>query len=241
MATVTEESIARLPNPVGRSLLRSGVVDTEIPESVTVTQEGRIRTSADRKWLRFVARETYTLDPPGFEWDARLKMAGVTVGRAVDSLCQGRGAMKVKLLGLATIVDESGPEMDQGARMRWLNETMWFPSVWASDVMVWKPIDEGSAVGSMRIGGEETAGEFRFDEEGRLVDFRADRYRSVEEGFVLEPWSTPLTDHQRFGGIEVPSAGSAVWSPGGDDLEYIQIRVTDVRDITTGYGDRDGR
>ncbi len=241
MAMVTEESIARLPSPVGRSLVRSGVVGTEIPESVTVTQEGRIRTSADRKWLRFAARETYTLDPPGFEWVARLKMSGITVGKAVDSLDHGRGAMKVKLLGLATVVDEKGPEMDQGARMRWLNETMWFPSVWASGAMTWEPIDERSAVGSVRIGGEETAGEFRFDEEGRLVDFRADRYRSVEDGFVLEPWSTPLTEHERFGGIEVPSTGSAVWSPDGDDLEYIQIRVTEIRYTAAGHGDRDGR
>jgi len=241
MATVSEESIARLPDPVRRSLLRSGVVGTEIPEIVTVTQEGQIRTSADRKWLRFVARETYTLDPPGFEWSARLKMAGLTTGRAIDSLDHGRGAMKVKLLGLATVVDESGPEMDQGARMRWLNETMWFPAVWASELMTWKPIDGNSAAGSIRIGDEETTGEFRFDDKGRLVDFRANRYRSIEDGFVMEPWSTPLTEHQRFDGIEVPSAGSAVWSPDGDDLEYIQIQVTDVRYDGAGYGERSGR
>ena len=238
MTAITEAAISDLPEPVRRSMRRSGVIGREMPSSVVVQQEGRIRTSPDRKWLRFVAREVFTLDPPGFVWDARLKPAGITAGRAVDSLDHGRGKMKVRLLGLTTVVDETGPEMDQGAAMRWLNETMWFPTVWASDTIMCEPIDAVSAAGTLKTERTSVTAEFRFDEEGRLVDMLADRYRDADDGFVMTPWSTPLTGHARFDGIEVPSSGRAVWKIDDDVFEYIQIRITGIR---YSYGESDAQ
>jgi hypothetical protein len=229
MPVVTNEMIADLPSPVLRSLRRSGIIGREIPAAVTVLQEGQIRSGPDRRWLRFTAQEEYTVDTPGFVWSAALKIGGLTAGRATDSLDDGRGRMHVRLVGLFTVVDEAGPEMDQGALMRWLNETMWFPSVWATDVVSWESIDEHSAIGSVSFGGLSARAEFRFDHDGRLVDFRADRNRDVGSGFEMTPWSTPLTEHDRFDGIELPSYGSAVWILDDGDLEYIRVRVTDVR------------
>ena len=229
MTLVTPEMIADLPNPVRRSLQRSGVMGSEVPATVTVRQRGQIRTSADARWLRFAAVEKFGLDPPGFDWKASLKIAGLTLGRATDSLRDGHGRMHVRLLGLSTVVDASGPEIDQGSLMRWLNETMWFPAVWATDVVSWDEIDGASARGSIRVGGITVGAEFRFDDDGRLVDFHADRYRDVESGYETTPWSTPLTGHTRFNGIELPTSGSAVWSLDHGDFEYIQIQVTDVR------------
>jgi hypothetical protein len=136
--------------------------------------------------------------------------------------------MRVKLFGLIRVVDAAGPEMDQGALMRWLNETMWFPQVWATDVIAWTSIDDTSAVGSVTADDLTVEAEFRFDGEGRLIDFHADRYETVDSGFRLSPWSTPLTEHSRFDGIEVPSYGSALWHHEDKELEYIRIGITDV-------------
>ncbi len=224
--------IATLPAPVRRSLERSGVVGTAVPRGVTVRQEGQIRSSADRKWLRFTAHEVYGVDSPEFIWTAALKIGGVTAGRATDSLERGAGRMRVKLLGLFTPVDATGPEMDRASLMRWLNETMWFPAVWATDVIHWEAIDDTSAIGSVTAGGITQQGVFVFDAEGRLLDFRADRERDTGSGFEMTPWSTPVTDYAVFNGIEVPSAGSAVWSLPDGDFEYIQLAITDVKHST---------
>ena len=233
MPVLTADAIAHLPDPVQRSLHRSGLVDMPIPTAVAVSQKGAIRTSPSGRWLRFTAEENYLLDQPGFVWNARLTSAGVPVGRAVDSLEDGRGRMHVRILGLINVVDATGQEMDQGSLLRWLNETMWFPAVWASEVISWEPIDDQSAAASISAGGLTVQGEFRFDTEGRLVDFRADRYRDVKGSFEMTPWSTPLTEHAIFDGVELPSYGTAVWDLPDGDFEYIQIRLTDVR-YTTG-------
>jgi hypothetical protein len=223
---ITEEGISHLPSPVRRSLARSGVIGRPVPQNVSLRQRGEILLR--ERWTSFTAGESYTLHPPSFNWKATVKLAGLPIARAEDSLTDGRGRMNVRALRLFTVVDEVGPQMDQGSVMRWLNETMWFPHVWATDLITWKPVDDLTAVGSVRVGDLTAEAEFCFDAEGRLGDFRADRYRIDESGSALTRWATPLTEHARFDGIEVPSRGAAVWAPDEEDLEYIRIELTHI-------------
>ena len=226
---IDQEMLERLPEPVARSLRGSGALKSPIPSSVTVEQTGAIRTAPGGRWLGFSATEDYRLGPPEFRWDARLRAAGITLGRVADSFQAGHGRMHVRVLGLFTPVDESGPEIDQGSLVRWLNETMWFPAVWATDVISWEPIDGSSALGKVTAGSTSAEGTFVFDESGRLVDFGADRVRLEGSNGVMTRWSTPITDHATFGGVEVPAAGSAVWHLPDGDFEYIRIRAVNVR------------
>ena len=227
MSHITGDRIRGLPAPVRRSLLRSGVVGRQVPARPDLRQRGQMLLRG--RWLPFTAAESYTLDPPGFTWNGTVRMAGIPRTRARDSLTGGRGGMRVRLLGLFTVVDESGPAMDQGALMRWLNETMWFPQVWVTDLITWEPGHDTSALGTVTAGDTAAAAEFRFDPEGRLIDFRGDRYRVTDSGSGLVPWSTPLSAHGRFDGIEVPTRGHAVWElPDGDEQD-LRLEVTGLR------------
>lgn len=224
--TITDEALGHLPPPVQRSLRRSGVIGRPVPDEVSLRQEGEILLRS--KWFPFTASQGYTLDPPSFQWNAVVRLAGVPFAWAEDSLSDGRGRMHVRALRLFTVVDESGPEMDQGALMRWLNETMWFPHVWTTDVMSWREVDDSTALGAVTVGDLSVEAEFRFDEEGRFVDFRGDRYRIDETGSRLARWGTPISDHRRFEDIEVPSRGSGVWFLDDERLEYIRLRTTRI-------------
>ncbi len=228
MSIVDEASIDGLPDPVRRCLLHSGVLGTPVPTGVTVRQRGRIRTSRESRWLGFRAVETYGVEEPAFSWRAGLRIGGVTLGRATDSLSDGHGSMHVKLLGLFDVVDESGSGIDQGSAMRWLNETMWFPAVWATPTIRWEPIDETSAIGSVTTGETTVQAEFRFDETGRFVDFAADRLRGVDDAFEPTPWRTPITEHRSFDGLELPAAGTAEWLLDDGPFPYIDISVDDI-------------
>lgn len=234
MVTVSDERIAGLPAPVRRSLHRSGVAGVDMPAAVMLRQRGEILLR-DR-WFPFTANQEYSLDPPGFVWRATVRLAGLPFAFAEDALESGRGRMHVRVLGLVPVVDATGREMDQGALMRWLNETMWFPQVWATDLISWQPIDDSSATGRVSAGGLTAGAEFRFDGDGRFVDFRADRYRATDSGFELARWATPITAHASFGGIEVPSAGRARWLLDRGELEYIRLQITNIHYVANEPG-----
>jgi len=105
---------------------------------------------------------------------------------------------------------------------------MWFPQVWATDAVSWQSIDDTTAIGGVAVGDLAVEAEFRFDTEGRLIDFRADRYR-VDEEPTLTPWRTPITDHATFSGVEVPTRGCAIWKLETGELEYIRLHITDLQ------------
>jgi hypothetical protein len=222
---ITDATIRPLPAPVQRCIRVSNVLDRRVPRSVMLRQKGRIRQAPDARWLAFTAREIYSVDIPGFEWVATVRIGGVPLGRARDSLDSGRGAMRVKMLGIFPVVDATGPEMDQGSMMRWLNETMWFPGVWATDLFTWEAVDDTTAIGTVDHLGTPMSAEFRFDAAGRLVDFEADRHR---DGVGVQRWSTPISSHTHFGDLYLPQGGVAVWDPADEAFEYIEIEATSV-------------
>jgi hypothetical protein len=229
VARVTAAKIAVLPPPVQRCLRHAGAVGTRIPKRVTVRQKGKLRIGTGGVWLPFTAEQKYRVNRVEFLWKATLRAGGIPIGVAADWLRHGHGHMHVQVAKWFTAVDATGPEMDQGALMRWLNETMWFPGVWVTDVVSWEPIDATSAVASVTAGGLTAKGEFRFARDGCVVDFVGDRYRTVKDGYELRRWSTPITGRARFENIEVPSAGTGVWMLEDGDFEYIRLKVTDIR------------
>ena len=56
---ITEQSLEPLPEPARRYLRHAGVVGTKTPRLVHLTQQGRIRSSAEAQWMTFEAVETY--------------------------------------------------------------------------------------------------------------------------------------------------------------------------------------
>jgi len=64
-----------------------------------VEQRGRLRLGAGKSWMDFSPEQFYTTSPPGFRWDAKFKIVGLQILRAVDSYNDGYGHMYGRLAG----------------------------------------------------------------------------------------------------------------------------------------------
>jgi hypothetical protein len=225
-AIVTEADLAALPDPVRRWLRWAGVVGTARPAVVRLTQEGRFRQGEDQGWMPFTAEEVYTTNPPGFLWSTRMRMApGLSiVGR--DRYAEGRGSIEMRLLGVVTVAEASGERLDQGALLRYLNETMWFPAAVLSPSITWEAVDARSARATMSHAGITASAVFVFDDEGRRVDMIAERYDLGSDW--VQTWSTPITAYGEFNGISIPTEGTGVWKYESGDFAYIELRITGV-------------
>jgi hypothetical protein len=222
---VSEEDLRILPEPVQRWLRWSGAVGKPIPSTIRLKQKGELRVG-DLGWLPFTAEEYYCTNPPGFVWTANTRMApGISV-LGKDSYLHGRGALEMRVLGLVPVARDSGPEMDQGDLLRYLNEIMWFPAGALIPEITWEPVDDVCARATMTHGGVSGTAVFSFDTEGRPTNMTADRH-DRESGAVV-PWSTPISAYGEFDGLRVPTTGEALYSHDTGDLSYIRLTVTDV-------------
>src|SRR5947208_2030116 len=159
---VAEADLTGLPEPVQRWLRRARVVGRARPVAVRLKVEGQFRTGEGRAWMPFTAEEYYTTDPPGLVWIATMRMAPLVSIAGRDKYVDGRGALDFRLLGLVPVASASGPELDQGALLRYLNETMWFPAAALSPYIAWEPIDAHAARPTMTYRGVSPPATFYF-------------------------------------------------------------------------------
>ncbi len=130
----------------------------------------------------------------------------------------------MRLLGLIPVASASGPELNQGALLRYLNEIMWFPAAALSPAISWVEAGPDSAMATITNGGISAEATFFFDQQGRPIDMRAMRYDVGSN--ALQEWSTPLRAWGEFGGVRVPVEGSGVWKYPTGDFAYIDLRIT---------------
>lgn len=225
---VTEGELADLPESVQRWLRYSGVIGKERIRTVRLRQRGTFRMKPDARWMPFRAVQYYTTEPPGFIWYTTMKPAPLFAITGRDKYRLGRGNMLIQLLSVVPVVNATGPELDQGTLLRYLNEMIWFPSASLSQYIHWEAIDDTSARATMEYKGIRGTAVFSFNRQGEITNMIADRYRDAGGEFILTPWSTPIQGYREFGRIRIPSKGEGVWHLESGKFAYIRLEITDI-------------
>jgi hypothetical protein len=216
-----------LPLPIQRHLTYAIAAAAPSIRTVRLLHSGTFRTGPEQRWSPIAGEQYFSACVPGFVWFASMRMAPMVWIQARDRLVNGRGNMLVKLLSAFTIADASGPEIDQGAALRWLAESVWFPYAFAADTVSWEAIDGRSARASLRTAGSPVRAIFEVDRDGRIVQLHAERFRDLGGGrSVLTPWSGRYSDYAEFGGFRVPSSVEVTWDLTDGPFGYARFNLT---------------
>ncbi|MCU0764772.1 MAG: hypothetical protein MUF32_01795 [Burkholderiaceae bacterium] len=209
-------SVDALPAPVARYLravLRDG---QPIPRRVRIDWDGEFnmgRPGSDR-WVPFNARQDFVPAAPGFVWDARMRMGGITV-RVRDGFVDGEGSMLGRLLALVTVVDRRGGEaMAVAALQRCLGEAIWLPAALLPSAGVqWQAIDERHAQATLVAGTTQATLELRFGADGLVESVYAES-RTYDDGRnppSQHPWQARVLRYGQVGGATVPVEAVVEW------------------------------
>lgn len=227
---ISEQMLAGLPTNVKKWLTRTNIIGREQISTVYLKQLGKMRTTENGKWMPVKASQYVTTTEPGFIWIADVKAAPFIHLSAKDSYQDGKGHMLIKLLSLVTVVDSRSKEIDQGSMLRYLAETLWFPSAALGSYIHWEEIDHHNAKATMQYKGISASGIFTFDEDGDVKSFTAKRYFDRKEGATLETWliTTDKHGYREFNGIRIPAKSSVTWKLSTGDFTWFNIEVTDI-------------
>ena len=225
---VTEEDIKDLPEAVQKWLKNSQIIGKERIFAVRLRQKGLIRTKEGQSWMPAEAEQYFTIDEPGFIWKTKVKMAPLLYFAGRDMYYEGKGNMFIKLLSLITVVNARGKEIDQSTLLRYLGETVWFPTAALSNYIKWEGIDSSSARATMSYKGVTASAVFKFNEKGEVISFVCKRYRTVNDQYTLETYSVHLKDYKGLNGIWIPTKGEAVWNLKKEDFSCYQVEITDI-------------
>lgn len=186
-----------------------------------------MRLAEDKPWVPVRAEQYFIPDQPGFIWKADIRLAPFIHISGRDKYGDARGNMLIRVLSMFTVADSSGPEIDQGTMLRYLAETIWFPSAALNDYIIWKNIDENNAEATMTYGDISSTAVFTFNSEGDPTHFEAEHYGEFG-GTRLDTWAIPLKSYREFEGVRVPTEGEVTWKLDAGDFNWFNFKVTEI-------------
>lgn len=225
---IQKTDLEGLPRSVQKWLEYSQVIGKEKIRTVRSKQKAVMRMKEGQPWMPVEAEQYFTIDQPGFIWKARIKAAPLLHIVGKDKYYEGKGNMLIKVLSFITVADAKGKEIDQGTLLRYLAETVWFPTAVLSSYITWEEIDFNSAKATMSYGGVTASGVFTFNEKGEAINFEAERYMELNGRYSLETWSVLMKHYKEFNGIRIPTKGEVIWKLKSGDFSWYRFEVTDI-------------
>jgi hypothetical protein len=214
-----------LPELVRTYLARSLRGDGALPAAVRVKQAGEMRRKPGARPLRFTATEHFAVDRVGFAWRASFPLVGPLAMTVVDQLAEGKGQLRVSLLGLP-LQTQTGPETTVGEAMRYLAELVWAPpAITANRALGWRELDERALEVTASVPAR-VAVRWRFDDNGDLLEATGELPFPVGKSFVSRLWGGRFGEYASFGGVRAPTNGEAWWQLPEGRFVYWRARVT---------------
>lgn len=227
-AVFSHEQLRGLPAPVVRYFEFALQPGQPMVRTARIEHRGEFRGALDQPWSPFRSVQHFTVDPPGFVWDARIRMAPLTTVRVRDSYVAGEAGMLGSLAGLVTVVDgRRSASLNAGALHRHLMELAWLPTALLPGQGVrWEAIDDRSARAIIEDSGITLAVDVHFGERGEIVDVNAMRMRDVDGVGVLTPFEGRFRSYVRVAGMMVPLEGEVAWILPEGRLDFWRGRIT---------------
>jgi hypothetical protein len=228
----TPTELDGLPAPVARYfrlVLRDG---QPLVRHARLRQSGQFLVRpAQQVWGPFEAVQHIVTAPPGFVWDARIRMApGVTV-KVRDSFVDGTGSMLGKALGLFTVVRlERTPPIAAAALHRYLAEAAWCPTMLLPAAGVsWTPIDASTARATLTAGATTVWLECRFGADGLIERvFTPERHYAAAGRTMPMPWQGRFSEYAERHGMRIPTVGEVEWLLPDGPQPYWRGRITEI-------------
>jgi hypothetical protein len=226
-----DTELVGLPEPV-RAYFRAAIAPgTPLALAAQIRMRGQIKLG---RWLPF--RATQVLAPHrGTIWSARI--AGVISGS--DRYAAGEGGMDWKLGGLIRVQHAEGPDVSRSSAERAAGEAIWLPTALLPRFGVqWSVEDDHTITAAFDVDGRRVKVEYHLDEHWRVRSLLFERWGDpCNNGtFGLYPFGGDMTNHETFGGLTVPSAGSVGWFYGSDrwgEGEFFRYRIVELEALQT--------
>jgi hypothetical protein len=182
-------------------------------------------------WKPFTAVQDFSAAPPGFLWDARIRITPAIPVFVRDGYCAGEGAMYGALSALVPVVNEHGtPFMTSGELLRYLAEAVFFPTaLLPRDGISWNPIDENTARVTLADADTTVACDVNFGVHGEIVGISAMRGGAPNRKFELTRWVGRFGDYRRADGMMIPMSGEVEWVLPEGPRAYFRARIVDVQ------------
>lgn len=228
--TLTEEDINHLPAIVQKYLHYTGSVGKEKVLNFRAEFTGGIRAKSSEEFMPLKSVQYNFTDKPSRFFYIVAKKKGIPA-KGIHLYRDQKAIMLVKILGLFTVVDAKGEEMNQGETVTLFNDMCFMaPASLIDRNIEWKEIDVITVDAKFTNGNITIGATLFFNEEGELVNFLSnDRFETTDgKTYKNYPWLTPVTGYTNINGYRLPSGAKLIYKHPDEDLCYGEFALKSI-------------
>lgn len=216
------QDMKELPKPVIKYFSYALSNEQTRIKEIHLKHSGYFKTSSKSKWIKIKGEQFFSTQQPEFRWIGKTFMF-----KAVDQFKNGKGSLKVRLFSIFPIVNEQGAHIDQAELLRWLGESVWFPTnLLPSEQLKWSAIDSTSAKLTYTFNDLDIFYIVSFNQKGEITQLETKRY--IEKG-RLKKWIGKVSEYKEFDGMKIPTHIEAIWSLDSGDFKYADFYVETIK------------
>jgi hypothetical protein len=185
------------------------------------THDGQFKTDEKKGWTDIIGEQYITTEKPGFIWKGTTSQF---VAR--DMYLSDKGRLIVTLFSLINIADGKGAEYNQGELLRWLGESVLYPTNFLpSERLQWSAIDAQTAKLTFDYNGLSLFFIATFNEMGEITQLETKRPMGVAQ---LETWIIKAADYKELNAVMVPTVFEVLWRLEKGDLSYAKFNIKTI-------------
>lgn len=210
-----------LPDPVKRYFKH--VLKDKQPyiSYVRLKHNGQFKTGIEKSWTEIHGEQYFSVATPGFIWKGKM---GIISAR--DMYLSDKGRLVVTLLNLFKLADKHGESFNQGELLRWLGESVWYPTnLLPSNRLKWLPIDDSSAKLIFDYRGLSLFYTVRFNEKNEIIQLETERLYDEKN---VEKWIGNCSNYKEINNVKVPTVIKATWRLKQGDHNYVIFNLKEI-------------
>jgi hypothetical protein len=221
---------SHLPDIVQKYIFRTEFYGKEKVRNMKVTFEGKIRGNPTDKWMKIKAYQVSSFNDQTRLFYIRAWKMGIP---AFGFHCfkNGKASMKVKLLGLLTIVDTEGDLMNQSETVTHFNDMcLMAPGTLIDKNIAWEELDPLTVKAIYTCEGKSISAILYFNIDGYLENFISNDRYDLSKPLAPKryPFSTPINSYAEWStnhGVVLADEAKTVYHRPEGEFVYGVFRV----------------
>jgi hypothetical protein len=216
-----KDQLNNLPEPVQRYfnyILKDG---QPYISYARIKHDGQFKTGLNKDWVNIKGEQYATTEKPGFIWKGTTNMF---VAR--DMYISDKGQLIATLFSFYNVVDAKGEQYNQGELLRWLGESILYPTNFLpSERLQWIPIDSTAAKLIFNYKELSLFFKIKFNKIGEITEMETKRYM---DEIHLETWVIKVTNYREWNQVIVPTSFDVLWRLAKGDFSYAKFNITAI-------------
>lgn len=216
-----QNQLADLPEPVQRYFKHILKDSQPYISYARIKHDGQFKMGFDKDWVNITGEQYATTEKPGFIWKGKTSMF---VAR--DMYIGDKGRLIASIFSLYNIVDAKGEAYNQGELLRWLGESVLYPTNFLpSEKLKWVPIDAKTAKLTFEHNRLSLFFICTFNEIGEMTEMETKRFMDEKHS---ETWVIKSSNFREWNNVIIPTSFDVLWRLEKGDFSYAKFNITEI-------------